>query len=420
MQSFYDYKKYAILYVDDEEKSLKNFKLAFSDQFQIYTASEATTGFKLFEEHKDNLAVIMSDQRMPGEKGVQLLERARQLRPRVIRILATAFSDMDAAVAAVNQGAIYKYVSKPWNPHELEITLKRGLEFFIVQRERDNLLKEKLSVLHNLMITDRIVSLGVLAAGLSHHLRNSLVAVRTFLDLAPAKLQAERGGMEELRNPNYWRDFYDHVQSQVRRITDLLNDLGAASEHSKVSFQDEVNLDKIVEGALNEVKGRLVEKGIRVENSLSGDLPSLFVDEQKFTRLFELLLKDEAVNLPPGSVIRISAETSTEHDGDGEIVLVIEDNGPGLPQESLRSLFDPFFVRRDDPQEFGINLMAAFFIVYHHGGKIVVSTAEPHGAKFTLTLPCKPKAILPAESERDFISKVLLNEALWEKVLSEN
>src|SRR5438552_6783374 len=199
MEHLYDYKKHAILYVDDEEKSLKYFTRAFEDQFQILTAANAQDGLKLLEAHKDEIGLLMTDQRMPGEKGIWLLEKARQLRPRVIRILATAFSDMDAAVAAVNSGAIYKYVTKPWDPPQLEATLKRGLEFFIVQRERDQLLKEKMSVLHNMMIANRIVSLGLLAAGLSHHIRNSLVAVKTLLDLAPANLHEEKMDMEGLQ-----------------------------------------------------------------------------------------------------------------------------------------------------------------------------------------------------------------------------
>src|SRR2546430_5454961 len=196
MQSLYDYKKFAVLYVDDEEESLKYFARAFSDQFRIFTAPNAQEGLKILEEHKDEIGLLMTDQRMPGEKGVWLLEKARQLRPRIIRMLATAYSDMEAAIAAVNSGAIYKYVSKPWDPPQLENTLKRGLEFFIVQRERDQLLKEKMSVLHNFMIADRIISLGLLAAGLSHHVRNSLVGVKTFLDLAPAKIQEEKIDLE--------------------------------------------------------------------------------------------------------------------------------------------------------------------------------------------------------------------------------
>ena len=134
--------------------------------------------------------------------------------------------------AAVNSGAIYKYVSKPWDPPQLEQTLKRGLEFFIVQSERDQLLREKMSVLHNMMIADRIVSLGLLAAGLSHHIRNSLVAVKTFLDLAPVKMNEEKTDLQGLRNPDFWKDYHQNVQSQIERINNLLKDLWTASENS--------------------------------------------------------------------------------------------------------------------------------------------------------------------------------------------
>ena len=187
MENLYNYKKFAILYVDDEEKSLKYFTRAFGDQFRILTAANAQDGFKLFEQHADEIGLLLTDQRMPGEKGVWLLGQARQLRPQVLRMLVTAYTDADAAIAAVNSGAIYKYITKPWDPPQFELTLKQSLEFFMVQTERDQLLREKMSVLRNMMIADRIVSLGLLAAGLSHHIRNSLVAVKTFLDLAPGK-----------------------------------------------------------------------------------------------------------------------------------------------------------------------------------------------------------------------------------------
>src|SRR5277367_3740691 len=137
MVNSYDYKKFAVLYVDDEEMSLKNFSRAFSEEFRIFTAPSAQEGLRLLEQHKDEIGLLMTDQRMPGEKGVWLLERARQLRPRIVRVLATAYSDMDAAISAVNTGAIYKYITKPWDPPQLEQTLKRGLEFFLVQSERD-------------------------------------------------------------------------------------------------------------------------------------------------------------------------------------------------------------------------------------------------------------------------------------------
>src|SRR6266568_4916496 len=225
MENFYDYKKYTILHVDDEEKSLKYFTRAFEDQFKILTATNAQDGLRLLEEHKDDIGILMTDQRMPGEKGVWLLEKARQLRPRIVRILATAYADMDAAIAAVNAGAIYKYVTKPWDPVQLELTLKQALEFFMVQEERDQLLREKMSVLRNMMIADRIVSLGLLAAGLSHHIRNSMVAVKTFLELAPMKMSEEKAGGTSLRDPEFWHDYHKNVQGQIEKINSLLGDL---------------------------------------------------------------------------------------------------------------------------------------------------------------------------------------------------
>jgi len=240
MNDFYNYQKFAILYVDDEEKSLKNFVRAFGERFRIFTAANAQDGLKLLEEHRDEIGLLMTDQRMPGEKGVWLLERARQLRPQIIRLLATAYSDMEAAIAAVNTGAIYKYITKPWDPPEMENTLRRGLEFFMVQRERDQLLREKMSVLHNMMIADRIVSLGLLAAGLSHHIRNSLVAVKTFLDLAPAKMEEEKMDLHGLRNPDFWKEYYQNVQGQVEKINNMLKDLWTASEKPAFEFRDRV------------------------------------------------------------------------------------------------------------------------------------------------------------------------------------
>ncbi len=416
MQNLYDYKKFAILYVDDEEKSLKYFTRAFQDQFRIFTAANAQDGFALLNQHKDDIGILMTDQRMPGEKGVQLLERARQLRPRIIRILATAYSDLDAAVDAVNTGAIYKYVHKPWDIQALEVTLRRALEFFLVQRERDGLLKEKLSVLHNLMITDRVVSLGVLAAGLGHHIRNSLVAVRTFLDLAPEKLQEEKVDFDELRNPNFWRDFYGHVQKQLQRITDLLSDLGLAADQPVSAFNETVDLQALASDVIGRTRTKTAEKAISIENNIPPGL-KMQADRQKLMRFFELLLKDEFLNLPDAGKVSLSATEETNSDGT-VIRLVVQDNGPGLAADSVRSVFDPFLVRYDNPEEFGVNLMACFFLIYHHGGKIEVESQPGAGTKFTALLPVNPGERSLVQNDREFLPHLLANETLWEKLLA--
>jgi len=414
----YDYKKFAILYVDDEEKSLKYFARAFEEQFRILIAPNAREGLKLLEATPDDIALLMTDQRMPGEKGVWLLERARQLRPRMIRILATAYSDMDAAIAAVNTGAIYRYVTKPWDPPQIEATLKRGLEFFMVQRERDLLLREKTSVLRNAMIADRIVSLGLMAAGLSHHIRNSLVAVKTFLDLAPSKLREENLDVDALRNPDFWKDYYHHVQSQLCRINSLLKDLWTASEPPSAQFPDLVQIRDLVGEVVTQLSPKFGAKKIEVTNQIPPGLPALKVDRPKFQRLFELLIQDELVSLPVGATITF---TATSRPGtrpeEAEIQVEMKDNGPGLPAEALRLIFDPFVIRADTPAEYGINLMACYFIVHHHGGRIEARTEQGRGTTFTLYLTTNPE-VPTQENGQPFLEKVLRNEHLWEKLIS--
>ncbi|HYT60214.1 MAG TPA: hybrid sensor histidine kinase/response regulator [Haliangiales bacterium] len=418
MNNYYDYKKFAILYVDDEEKSLKYFTRAFEDQFRILTAARADDGLKLVEEHQGDLGVLMTDQRMPGNKGVWLLEKARQIQPRIIRILATAYADMDAAIAAINSGAIYKYVTKPWDPPTLENTLKRALEFFIVQRERDQLLREKLAVLHNMMIADRMVSLGLLAAGLSHHIRNSLVAVKTFLDLAPSKLKEEEVQMDNLRNPDFWKDYYRNVQTQIEKINNMLKDLWAASEKPSFEFKDVVHLNQVIAGVLEKLKDKLAAKKIGVTVSIPDSLPALTVDEPKFVRLFELLIEDEVVSLPPGSQVSISAQSDYRMVKQGEIRIEVRDNGPGLPEDALRLIFDPFLVRSDSPMEYGIKLMACFFIVHHHGGTIIAQSQEQKGTNFMVRLPINPNQRPLVDENQQFFEKILMNDVMWEKLIT--
>jgi two-component system, probable response regulator PhcQ len=415
MENLYDYKKFAVLYVDDEERSLTNFTRAYGEEFRIFTATNAQDGYKLFEEHADEIGILMTDQRMPGEKGVWLLERCRQLRPRVLRMLVTAFADMDAAIAAVNTGAIYKYITKPWDPAQLEMTLRQGLEFFMVQGERDQLLQEKMSVLRNMMIADRVVSLGLLAAGLSHHIRNSMVAVKTFLELAPIKMAEEKNNSAGLRDPDFWREYHQNVQGQIEKVNVLLADLRTASEKNKSGelFADEINLKAALDLRLNALSGSFTSRRITVENQVADSLPPMRVDKPKFDRLFDLLLKDELAMLPAGSRITLTAEVQG-----ADMVIRLTDNGSALPLAALQVVCDPFTVTSGAPSEYGINLMACFFIAHHHGGKVEAQT-QPGGNTFTVRLPLKPERAAAASGEEtDFMKRALLNENLWGKLLT--
>ena len=149
------YQKYAILYIDDEEKSLKYFTRAFGDKFKVLSAVSAADGYRLLEQHRDEIALLITDQRMPGEKGLDFLKRARRLHPTAVRILTTAYSDFDVAIEAVNSAAIAKYVTKPWDIPQLESILKEACESFTLQRERDLLAEAKPPVQKETAVADR-------------------------------------------------------------------------------------------------------------------------------------------------------------------------------------------------------------------------------------------------------------------------
>jgi len=409
-------RQYCVLYVDDEERSLKSFDRAFNEQFRILTAKTAVEGLKLFEQHADDIGVLMTDQRMPGEHGVWLLDKARQLRPNVLRILVTAYSDMQAMIDAVNTGAIFHFVTKPWDPPLLESTLKHALQLFAVQRERDQLLREKMDVLHNMMISDRVVSLGFMAAGLSHHIRNSLVPVKTFIELVPQQLREEGIDPEKSKAPEFWTEYQQTADQYVVKIDNLLKELWVIAETPSLGFTDQVQLSDVANETMARLRDALAAKNITVELALPDLLPTLTVDKAKFTRMFELLLKDEIVSLPAGSRISISAHTPL--DKPEHIIVTVRDNGPGLSQEILDTIFDPFNARSDSPTEHGINLMACYFIVHYHGGKLEAHSAPGQGTEFSIELPITPNRVAVSPQGTELFKKISQTDALWEKLLS--
>ncbi|MDQ8186588.1 hybrid sensor histidine kinase/response regulator [Pelagicoccus sp. SDUM812002] len=416
MTGQYDYKKYRVLFVDDEVQTTDLVCEYLMDTFDIVPAYNAEEAWAKFEENPDSFAVIVTDQRMPGDQGTDLLEKIRAARPRTIRILCTAYADIQAAIDAVNVGAIYKYITKPVETPELEMNVMRSMEFYLIQRERDLLMREKLSALQRLMMTDRLISLGVFAAGLNHHMRNGLTAVKTFLDLAPLKLQSENVSLDSLRNPNYWNDFYTTAQDSMQKVLDLLKEVQEIPEPPPVPDDDQVDLATVVREALERESEVFSGRSITVEFS-AGEVPPIAASRGMISRLFELLLKDESANANEGGTIRISLESQDSVDGKAGVRAVLEDDGPGLTAENLQCLFDPFFTRRGQPDQYGINLLAAFFLIHHHSGSISAEKSEMGGVRFDIWLPVDPSSMPSLQGEEAFLQRVMEAERAWEKKL---
>lgn len=418
MKTHYDYQRFAILYVDDEEKSLKYFTLTFGDTFRIFTAPNAQAGYQILEDHQEEIGLILSDQRMAGEKGVQFLERARRLRPQILRVLVTAFSDLNAAIDAINSGAIYKYITKPWDVADLEVTLKRCLEFFIVQTERDLLMREKLSALHRLIITDRVLSLGLLAAGLGHQLHNTFEAVQQFLELAPEMTTSGQPDPATMQQPAFWQEAHRNVQTQVRSVLGLLDSL-AEQAVGPFEFTTEVSLRESLDAALTTMAAELSGRRIQVTNLIPAELPRPRVDQRRFSKLFPLLLQEELASLKDGAVVRIEAALRPA-DGlrPAEIEVFVLDDGPGLTSAALLSMVDPVFTRDAQVQRSGVLLMACYFIVYHHGGRIRQQAGAGRGQTLSLTLPLEPVTPSASAHSEEFLVRAMTNDRLWERLLA--
>lgn len=129
-----------ILYVDDENDNLTVFYSAFRRHYEIHLASSGKEGLEIMK--KQEIQLIITDQRMPEMTGTAFLEKTIPAYPDCIRIILTGFSDIDAVIQAINKGRIYRYITKPWDKEEMKITIDNGLETYKLKQQNKRLLEE--------------------------------------------------------------------------------------------------------------------------------------------------------------------------------------------------------------------------------------------------------------------------------------
>ncbi|MCP4665854.1 MAG: response regulator, partial [Deltaproteobacteria bacterium] len=268
----------------------------FAKEFRVLTALSGPEGEEILGREDSLVGIVITDQRMPEQTGVEFLARIRRSRPDIVRMLTTAYSDLDAAIKAVNSGAILKYVAKPWNLQELRGALLRGMEFFLVRQERDTLLRERLSILQGFVIADRVRSLGVLAAGLSHHIRNPMTPLRTFLDLAPRMLKKELPEQAQAKKPEFWEGLRSSAQKGMQRILQMINEVGEAVVEPGNDFDNHISLHDLVKRAVESLKEEKTTSNISLRVDIAPDLPPFKANAAMMERLFKVLLR-EAIRL---------------------------------------------------------------------------------------------------------------------------
>ncbi|TVR65311.1 MAG: sigma-54-dependent Fis family transcriptional regulator [Candidatus Competibacteraceae bacterium] len=133
-------KRHGLLIVDDEKEILRSLTLTFEDDYEVFTASSGAEALTLLG--REEIALVIADQRMPEMTGVELLVKVRNINRQIIRIILTGYTDNTALVQAINQGQIYQYITKPWDRQELRIIVRRALDNYSLTLENQRLLEE--------------------------------------------------------------------------------------------------------------------------------------------------------------------------------------------------------------------------------------------------------------------------------------
>ncbi len=169
--------QYKILVVDDEPLNIRLLERIFSRQYQVLSATSGEEALELLKQH--DVALIISDQIMPEMSGIEFLKCAAEMRPRLIRIIISGYSDVNVLTEAINSGIIYRFISKPWNNEDLLQTVARALEHYeIIKRQYDLIqtnerLTTQLASIHRIM-GRLIADLADLEENASSPINNSL------------------------------------------------------------------------------------------------------------------------------------------------------------------------------------------------------------------------------------------------------
>jgi signal transduction histidine kinase len=386
-----------LLVVDDEPEVLRSVHDLLRLEYKVITCTSGPEAVRVLEAPGE-IHVVMSDQRMPGMTGVEVLRQARKLRPDVTRLLFTAYADIRAVIDAINQGHVYRYINKPWEPNELEAIVRQAVEQHDLIVERDRLMAELQDTNRRLMEANRLKGAFIEVA--SHELNTPVAVVLGMTELWKMSLgenasPAQHGWLERIQNAGR------RLAATVERMLKLLR----ADEFNHTLELQEVELGPLVACAVDEVAPFLKARNQHVELDLHPALGSAEADPAKLADILANLLVNAVKFTPDGGTIRISAGP----DGPDRLRFKISDPGVGIPPADCEHLFEPFFTGFDTMHHssgdfqfckrgIGLGLCLVKTFVTLHGGEVEVQSTPGQGSTFSFTILRHPKPVRPVSA----------------------
>jgi len=232
-----------------------------------------------------------------------------------------------------------------------------------------------------LVQSEKLASLGTLLSGVAHELNNPLSNVSS-----SAQILAE--DLDEL-DKKFKRDLIDQILEQSDRARDIVRTLLEFSRITEFSWQ-QLSLRSLVEKTITLIRGQ-TPSNVEINLDIPEDL-IITVDKQRMQQVFLNLLKNAIDVIGENGKIWISCRKITQKGkGRGEIEMLVEDNGPGIPAEIRDKIFDPFFTTKDVGHGSGLGLFIVHDIVEMHGGTIRVESRAGQGTTFIIWLPVRPE-----------------------------
>jgi signal transduction histidine kinase len=374
-----------LVVVDDEVDNLRTLHDLFRREYRVETFPRAREALEALSRLDPQ--VVMTDQRMPGMTGVEFLREVKARRPDATRLLFTGYSEVQTVVDAINEGHVFRFISKPWDPDELAQTVRQASERNALLVERRRLVAELQESNARLRESDRLKSAFIEVA--SHELNTPVAVILGLAELwsmreAASADPAERGRVGRIRRAAL------RLARTVERMFHLLH----ADRLEETLSIEATELEPLVRATVEDVKPFLEGRALEIAVEIDPDLGAAEVDPAKLEDVLTNLLVNAVKFTPDGGSIRVRAGAA----GPGRVRFAVADTGIGIPAEALPHLFEPFFTGYDTRHhssgeyEFGkrgigLGLSLVKRFVEMHGGRVEVESREGAGSTFAFTMP---------------------------------
>jgi len=365
--------QHGILIVDDEADIVDSLERQFRKQYRVFKATSGIDALKILQ--KENVSIIISDQRMPEMTGVQLLERAQMLRPESIRMLLTGYTDVESVIAAINKGQIYRYITKPWDPTDLDITVQKAIETFELRSELNEKNRRLETMLEELKSLDAAKTQFMLLIG--HELKTPLTTVRSFVEL----LKEEKLSADIQKYVNRIYQGTDRLQDIVFDILDLLGATTGKIQLKKASGR----LLPVAERLTAELKAAADKKSITFR--IKDDKAVAFFDDGLLTKALRKLIHNAVKFSPDGQNVDVTIANHTKKPS-----ITISNKGPRIPEGKIQAIFKPFEMDEDIMHHstgIGLGLSVAAALLKHAGADIEFQS-DDKATTITITLESAP------------------------------